>query len=108
VSSLKVDKSFVAAMDAGDADSETIIRSTLDLAHNLGLAVVAEGVETQAAFDKLAELGCDHAQGFLITRPLPQDELVSWLDSRQLRSGLKSDSGQVENARDPFRTSLAV
>jgi diguanylate cyclase (GGDEF)-like protein len=108
VSSLKIDKSFVAAMDAGDADSETIIRSTLDLAHNLGLAVVAEGVETQAAFDKLADLGCDHAQGFLITRPLPQDELVSWLDSRQMRSGLKSESGQVEKARDPFRTSLAV
>ena len=108
VSSLKIDKSFVAAMDAGDTGSETIIRSTLDLAHNLGLAVVAEGVESRTAFEKLAELGCDHAQGFLITPPLPQDELVAWLEGRQMSSALKSETGQADKARDPFRTSFAV
>jgi diguanylate cyclase (GGDEF)-like protein len=79
VSALKVDKSFVTAMDAGDADSTTIVRSTVDLAHNLGLAVVAEGVETEAAYNKLTSLGCDQAQGYFIGRPMPQDRLLSWL-----------------------------
>ena len=79
VSALKVDKSFVTAMDAGDADSTTIVRSTVDLAHNLGLAVVAEGVETEAAYNKLTSLGCDQAQGYFIGRPMPQDRLVSFL-----------------------------
>jgi EAL domain-containing protein (putative c-di-GMP-specific phosphodiesterase class I) len=79
VSSLKIDRSFVAAMSAGDGDSETIVRSTLDLAHNLGLAVVAEGVETEEVWTKLANLGCGHAQGFYISRPLPNDQLVAWV-----------------------------
>ena len=80
VSALKVDKSFVAAMDRGDADSGTIVRSTVDLAHNLGLAVIAEGVETEAAYNKLASLGCDLVQGFLVSRPMPQEQLLTWLD----------------------------
>jgi diguanylate cyclase (GGDEF)-like protein len=81
VSSLKIDKSFVTAMAAGDGDSEAIVRSTLDLAENLGLAVVAEGVETEAVWRRLTELGCGHAQGFFISRPLPNEELVAWLKS---------------------------
>jgi diguanylate cyclase len=58
-----------------------IVRSTIDLAHNLGLKVVAEGVEDQATTDLLNEYGCDEAQGYYFSRPLPADELVSWLDS---------------------------
>jgi diguanylate cyclase (GGDEF)-like protein len=80
VTALKVDKSFVAAMDRGDNDSSTIVRSTVDLAHNLGLAVIAEGVETEAAYNKLASLGCDLVQGFLVSRPMPQEQLLAWLD----------------------------
>jgi diguanylate cyclase (GGDEF)-like protein len=89
VSSLKIDKSFVTAMAAGDGDSEAIVRSTLDLANNLGLAVVAEGVETEAVCRRLTELGCGHAQGFFISRPLPNEELVAWL-----RSGAGSTRGR--------------
>jgi diguanylate cyclase (GGDEF)-like protein len=83
VSSLKIDKSFIGAMGGNNPDSEIIVRSTLDLAHNLGLAVVAEGVETPQVYDKLAELGCGHAQGYFISRPLPNDALVKWLGEHQ-------------------------
>jgi EAL domain-containing protein (putative c-di-GMP-specific phosphodiesterase class I) len=79
VSALKVDKSFVTAMDRGDADSDTIVRSTVDLAHNLGLAVIAEGVESEASYNKLASLRCDVAQGFFVSRPMPHEQLVEWL-----------------------------
>ncbi len=80
VTALKVDKSFVTAMDEADGDSATIVRSTVDLAHNLGLAVVAEGVETEATYNRLASLGCDMVQGYLVSRPMPQDQLLAWLD----------------------------
>jgi diguanylate cyclase (GGDEF)-like protein len=83
VSSLKIDKSFIGAMGAGDTDSEIIVQSTLDLAHNLGLAVVAEGVETPQVYDKLAGLGCGHAQGYFISRPLPNEALLAWLDKHK-------------------------
>ena len=56
-----------------------IVRSTIDLGRNLGLRVVAEGVETEEAWDRLAELGCDIAQGYLLTRPVPPEELTKWL-----------------------------
>ena len=83
VSSLKIDKSFVTAMATGDADSETIVRSTLHLAHNLGLAVVAEGVETEDVCETLTDLGCGHAQGYFFSRPLPADDFVAWLRKRR-------------------------
>src|SRR5919204_2906809 len=83
VSSLKIDKSFVTAMATGDADSETIVRSTLDLAENLGLAVVAEGVETEDVCETLTDLGCGHAQGYYFSRPLPADDFVAWLNKRR-------------------------
>jgi diguanylate cyclase len=79
VSALKVDKSFVMAMDRGDAESDTIVRSTVDLAHNLGLAVIAEGVESEATYNKLASLKCDVAQGFFVSRPMPHAQLIDWL-----------------------------
>ncbi len=61
------------------------MRSTIDLAHNLGLTVVAEGVEDQAALDLLIEYGCDSAQGYFFSRPAPADELTAWLSKS--RSG---------------------
>jgi len=77
---LKIDKSFVLNMDVDNSD-DVIVRSTIDLARNLGLAVVAEGVETAAAWEKLAGYGCDLAQGYYLTRPLPAEALERWLAS---------------------------
>ena len=72
VDTIKIDKSFVLDMAEDEAD-EAIVRSTIELAHNLGLRVVAEGVESAAAWMRLAALGCDLAQGFHLARPLPAD-----------------------------------
>ena len=83
VSSLKIDKSFIGSMGRDDADGETIVRSTLHLAHNLGLTVVAEGVETAEVYDTLATLGCDYAQGYLVSRPMPNEELLVWLERQK-------------------------
>ncbi|MCC4118664.1 EAL domain-containing protein [Aromatoleum toluclasticum] len=77
VDTLKIDQSFVANMLASD-DSEIIVRSTIELGHNLGLKIVAEGVETQAVWERLVALGCDTAQGYLISRPIPAGEFPDW------------------------------
>jgi len=77
VDELKIDKSFVLGMER-DEDDRQIVRSTIDLAHNLGLSVVAEGVENAAAWNLLRELNCDEAQGFHMGRPMPVDDFISW------------------------------
>ncbi|MDO9371649.1 MAG: EAL domain-containing protein [Gammaproteobacteria bacterium] len=81
VDEIKVDKSFVIDM-VTDEDSAAIVRSTIELAHNLNLQVVAEGVETLEILDRLVALGCDKAQGYFFSRPLPADEFQSWLLNR--------------------------
>jgi diguanylate cyclase (GGDEF)-like protein len=73
---LKIDRSFVMAMDANE-DDRAIVRSTIDLAHNLGLSVVAEGVDSPQTLAELARYGCDVAQGFHIARPCPADDFWS-------------------------------
>jgi len=75
---LKIDKSSIMRMatDAGDA---LVVRSTIELARKLGLSVVATGVEDEATLDQLRELGCDSVQGFLLSRPLPADDVPSWV-----------------------------
>ena len=78
VSEIKVDRSFVQRMTT-DADDAAIVRSIVDLAHSLGLRVVAEGVETVETWRALEALGCDLAQGYLISRPMPGDEVTRWL-----------------------------
>jgi len=77
VDELKIDKSFVMGMETGEDDA-MIVRSTIDLAHNLGLTVVAEGVETAAILEQLRTLACDEAQGYHITRPLPVEDFLAW------------------------------
>jgi EAL domain-containing protein (putative c-di-GMP-specific phosphodiesterase class I) len=62
-----------------DLDDAKIVRSTIELAHNLGLSVVAEGLETERTWKLLAALGCDHGQGYYIARPMPEAQFVSWL-----------------------------
>ncbi|MGY1592843.1 putative bifunctional diguanylate cyclase/phosphodiesterase [Geodermatophilus sp. SYSU D00708] len=79
VTELKLDRSFVAAL-TGSPRSAAIVTSTLQLAHALGLSLVAEGAEDQATVDALAALGCDVVQGFHLSRPLPADRLEQWLD----------------------------
>lgn len=78
VDAIKIDKSFVMTMDR-DEDDAAIVRSTVELAHLLGLTVVAEGVESQAISDGLAALGCDAAQGYHYCRPCSADVLGRWL-----------------------------
>ena len=77
---IKIDKSFCISM-AEDPGNATIVQSTIDLGHNLGLKVVAEGVETQEAYTTLAELGCDYAQGFFMSRPLAPEKATIWLEA---------------------------
>jgi diguanylate cyclase (GGDEF)-like protein/PAS domain S-box-containing protein len=80
VDEIKIDKSFVLAMTTDESDA-TIVRSTIELGHNLGLQVVAEGIEDQATWDMLKVLGCDFAQGYFLSRPLPSAEFISWLQA---------------------------
>jgi diguanylate cyclase (GGDEF)-like protein len=79
VSTIKIDRSFVMGMDENASDA-TIVRSTIDLGRNLGLDIVAEGVETQAAWEALREHGCTLAQGYLISKPVPAGEFEALLE----------------------------
>jgi diguanylate cyclase (GGDEF)-like protein len=81
IDEVKIDKSFVLGMSTSQGQS-FIARSIIELAHNLGLFVVAEGVEDELTRNLLAEMGCDKLQGFLVSRPLPDDRLESWLLAR--------------------------
>ena len=81
IDELKIDKSFVLGMSTSQNES-FIARSIVELAHNLGLRVVAEGVEDEVTRDMLAQMGCDKLQGFLVSRPLPEDRLEGWLLAR--------------------------
>jgi diguanylate cyclase (GGDEF)-like protein/PAS domain S-box-containing protein len=86
VNEIKIDRSFVMNMTECDNDA-VIVRSTIDLARNLGLQVVAEGVETEQAWDELSELGCTLAQGYYLTRPVPAADLTQWLRRRPQQAG---------------------
>ncbi|MHB8743402.1 MAG: putative bifunctional diguanylate cyclase/phosphodiesterase [Sulfuricaulis sp.] len=78
IAKIKIDKSFVMDMIANHNDA-VIVRSTVELGHNLGLKVVAEGVESREVWDSLKALGCDSAQGYYMSHPLPSAALVQWL-----------------------------
>ncbi len=78
VNEIKIDKSFVMNMDT-DRDNSVIVKSTIDLAHNLGYRVVAEGIENKTIYAMLQAYGCDTAQGFFMSRPLPAHEIENWL-----------------------------
>jgi diguanylate cyclase (GGDEF)-like protein/PAS domain S-box-containing protein len=82
VGEIKIDRSFVMGMLKAPGDA-TIVRSIIDLGRNLGLAVVAEGVESEATWDRLEELGCTAAQGNHLIRPVPPAELRAWLLARR-------------------------
>jgi diguanylate cyclase (GGDEF)-like protein len=82
ISELKVDRAFVAGMLANRHDA-AIVRSTINLGHELDLSIVAEGVEDEATLKQLKDLDCDLAQGYLIARPMPGDRIPGWLAERQ-------------------------
>jgi EAL domain-containing protein (putative c-di-GMP-specific phosphodiesterase class I) len=82
VHELKVDRSFVSQMTSSTSDA-VIVRSTVDLGRNLGLRVVAEGVEDLLTLQELDALGCDAIQGYYISRPMPAGDLINWLDQHQ-------------------------
>ncbi|GAA2652948.1 putative bifunctional diguanylate cyclase/phosphodiesterase [Paractinoplanes durhamensis] len=77
VSELKIDRTFVGTMDT-DHNDATLVRAAVDLGHNLGLTVTAEGVETEAQVAALSVLGCDNAQGYYFARPMPAGDLTAW------------------------------
>lgn len=78
VGELKIDRSFVSRMNENSTD-DLIIRSTIDLGKNLGLKVIAEGVEKEIEWEKLSQMGCDMIQGYYVCRPIPANDFVSWL-----------------------------
>jgi diguanylate cyclase (GGDEF)-like protein/PAS domain S-box-containing protein len=92
VYAVKIDQSFVRDMSL-DLSSRAIVEATVDLAHRLGLKVVAEGVETQDAYDLLRTIGCDAAQGYLLARPLAASALTKWIADR--------DQGKVVDLHRP-------
>ena len=83
VHSLKVDKSFVTDMET-DEDNASIVLATIDLAHSLGLAVTAEGVETRPVFEMLWEMGCDCYQGYYVSEPLEMNDIARWLENSDM------------------------
>ncbi|WP_455217917.1 putative bifunctional diguanylate cyclase/phosphodiesterase [Kaarinaea lacus] len=92
VDELKIDRSFVVDMTTSKDDA-AIVRSTIDLAHNLGLHVVAEGVEDQAALDLLKEMDCDTMQGYFTSEPLPADKFIEFLSNY-----MQHDTEEIQQA----------
>ncbi|HHJ80444.1 MAG TPA: EAL domain-containing protein, partial [Candidatus Tenderia electrophaga] len=79
VDEIKIDRSFVMEMD-GESNDKVIVQSTIDLAHNMGLKVVAEGIETEQSWQTLKALGCDMGQGYLMCRPIEAASLDQWFE----------------------------
>ncbi|MFT6264586.1 MAG: diguanylate cyclase (GGDEF)-like protein [Oleiphilaceae bacterium] len=83
VDELKIDKSFVLKLEQ-DKDDQVIVRSTIEMGHNIGLTIVAEGVETKAAWDLLESYGCDKLQGYFISKPQAPSDFLRWYSSYQV------------------------
>ena len=92
IDELKLDRSLVFPM-ADDAGAAALVASAIGLAHSLGLRLVAEGVETNAAYTELVRLGCDQAQGYYVSRPVPTAELDVWLNTRGITDELTEITG---------------
>jgi EAL domain-containing protein (putative c-di-GMP-specific phosphodiesterase class I) len=93
VHELKIDRSFVQDL-AGNERDAAIVRSTIELAHQLGLSVVAEGVEDGDALERLRGWGCDAVQGFHLCRPLPGVQLAAWLRAQGAQAVVSSVPGE--------------
>jgi len=82
---IKIDRAFVTAIDA-NSQNAAIVRSTIELGHSLGMMVIAEGVETEEELRHLQAFGCDYAQGYGISRPMPAEDIPRWMAARQRRT----------------------
>ena len=91
VGQLKIDGEFVTNMATDDEDA-AIVSSTIDLARSLGLTVVAEGVESETLWRRLRELGCNYAQGYYLSRPLPPEQMTRWLEARNAGEEEEADA----------------
>lgn len=92
VQELKIDRSFVMFMDKNSGDA-SIVKSTIDLAHNLGLMVVAEGIENECVLNQLARLGCNEGQGYFIGKPMPEKDFSIWLQRWEGQNEIEIDIG---------------
>ncbi len=92
IDELKIDRSFVSPMLEDESDL-IIVRSTINLGHDLGLRVIAEGVEDEQTLRRLARLGCDLAQGYHMSRPLPPEAFAEWIEDLETRSSARRDRG---------------
>ena len=79
---VKIDRSFVQGLES-DVEYAAVVRSAIDMGHSLGLKVVAEGIETEIAAQRLRAFGCDVGQGYLYAKPMPYEQLMRWLEGRQ-------------------------
>ena len=96
VAKIKIDKSFVIDMDKDQKD-DVIVRSTIELAHNLGLKAVAEGVESAEVWERLKAMGCDSAQGYYMSKPLTPEKFAEWMQSSPWGHALASDKRAVNS-----------
>ena len=101
VGELKIDRSFVSSM-MDEHHDDVIVKSTIDLGHNLGMHVVAEGVETEETLARLTALGCDIAQGYHISRPIPGDEFAAFVAGRLGTDPAWEVSELVDGWKDPL------
>ena len=81
VDEIKIDRSFLIGL--ADGEDDTLVRCMIELAHNLGMTAIAEGVENESVFQQLAELNCDAAQGYYISRPAPAGHVLEWISRRE-------------------------
>jgi diguanylate cyclase (GGDEF)-like protein/PAS domain S-box-containing protein len=95
---VKIDRSFIGQLGVRPRDG-AIVRAAVTLAHDLGLTVIAEGVETVQALERLGQLGCDHAQGFFIARPMPPESMLPWVQTEQ--AALQARQERSSAARRP-------
>jgi len=79
---LKIDKSFITNM-MSDEQNRAIVHTTVELAHHMNLRVVAEGIEDEETLRQLSKMGCEEAQGYFLSRPVPPNELIDWLENRE-------------------------
>ena len=100
IEELKIDRSFVSHMLVR-ADDFTIVRATVELGRNLGLRVVAEGVQDRETFDRLGDFGCDEAQGFYIAKPLDPEAFWLWLSAREAEFHVEDESGAAPTTAEP-------
>jgi len=106
VSEMKIDRSFVMHL-LDNPNDEIIVRSTIELAHNMGLKVTAEGVESEGVLERLRLLGCDLAQGYLISKPIPAEALEKWFRESHWARGAVGSSPAAATVTEPVGRTAA-